>query len=125
MMKTTIHNKHPAFLKLQDAKALWDKLQETSSMAYRKSNGGIVQCANTLQYLQAMLSDFDRGKSYQLNGWCINSCDLLSWDYRLSDIIVAVENFDTVELEAYDLTAVIGMLLQYERTLYVMEQEGL
>lgn len=124
-MKTTIHNKHPAFLKLQDVKTMWDKLQETSNLAYRKSNGDTVHCANTLQYLQAMLSDFDNGKSYKLNGWYINTCDLLSWDYRLSDIIVAVENFDTVELEAYDLTAVIGILLQYERTLYVMEQEGL
>ena len=124
-MKVKIHNKHPVYLKLQDALSLWDKMQETTELAYRKSDGKVVDCFNTWTYLNTMLSDYNREKTYVLDGWNIGSPDILCNDYRLGEIIKAVDNFNEVELEHLDVANIIAILDQYERTLYVMEQEGL
>lgn len=124
-MKVKIHKKHPVYLKLQDVLSLYDKIQQAKEISYRKSDGNVIHCVSVWNYLNTMLSDYNRGKSFTLGGWNICWSDILCMDYRLSEIIKAVDNFNEVELEHLDVVNIITILDQYERTQYVMEQEGL
>lgn len=124
-MKVKIHKKHPVYLKLQDALSLYDKMQQPTEISYRKSDGNVIHCGSVWNYLNTMLSDYNREKSFTLDGWNISFTDLIHPDYRVREIIKAVDNFNDVELEHLDVVNIITTLDQYERTQYVMEQERL
>lgn len=124
-MKVKLHNKHPVYLKLQDAHALDKKLHKATDLVYRKSDGSAVRVCSLHQYLEVLLADYGRKDKYILDKYIIMPPDLLRWDCNVDYIIKAVEAFDEVELEGYDVNNVLLILGQYDRTLYVMDTEGL
>ena len=119
-MKTTIHNKHPVFLKLQDAQKLRTRLDEWmfTPIGLRVPEG-LQDSFNTLSsYLQALLSYYP--EKYAGKATAHDAC------FWVDDTISnAVEMFGEVELEDYDIKEIMRVLQSAERVQYVIEQEGL
>ena len=119
-MKTTIHNKHPVFLKLQDAQKLRTRLDDWifTPIGLRAPEGH-PDSFNTLNsYLQALLNHYP--EKYAGKATAHDVC------FRVDEQVVnAVEMFGEIELEDWDIKNIIALLQTAERVQYVIEQEGL
>lgn len=119
-MKTTIHNKHPVFLKLQDAQKLRTRLDEWifTPIGLRVPEGH-PDSSNTLHsYLQALLSYYPEkyaGKA--------TAHDVCFWVDEM--VVDAVEMFGEIDLEDWNIKDIVRVLQSAESVQYVIEQEGL
>lgn len=118
-MKTKLHNKHPVFLQLQDAITLCNKMNEYVTLAFRKADGNTVNIYNYKTFLHYTVQQ----KEFWLDGWRILETEILDTAHQVEYIVKAVELFDEVELEGYDVNEVILTLSKYERTMYVLDKE--